>query len=1264
MKERLRKLEALALTVVMCTSMMQTGVTAAEFGDGENVTVEQQEVFSDSSEDIFYDAETPDETDIAVSAGNVNEEDAENNSSNNNLSDEIPPAEDTIVNVSNAAVDNLVRSVGKNGKVDIAFLIDSTGSMRDEITGVRNNLNKFTEVLQNAGLDFRISVIDYKDITDDGDDSTKVLMQDGEKWFTTSEKVASVLDTISVNGGGDNPETVLDAIGLMNTLDFRDDASKFSILLTDAEYKNDNHYGYSDMSAAITALKEKGVSMSVITANSLQSTYATLSEGTDGIFANIYGDFAEELVKLASYVETVVNPVTFKLSTEVKDHPLTSGYMALTLTAEISASDKKNTAKNISVQLEIPEGITLDSGVQQTQIIESLAPGETKTLTWAATFPIPNEDTNYEWKVKADCDDFATGVVCQAQDSFSVAGKQESDYKFEFGKDNYSFLNSYSAFGNGKIYVDITDINALLADLDNTETLLLADQYAQGTDKVEELKKGNLEKWNGSCYGMALTAALFKTGILDSDKYGGTQGTNSIPAIESKSDSLLESMINIYHISQVFANGDVDKKGTDKLADIISTMESISKNIGKKDSRQMPYIVLMYKYKSLKDEKPKSGHAVVCYGVEYGDYSRWWFKKYNKRFLIADPNSSKEEYIYASSDNKDVYFSNGDYNSFGYITDSISELNKHSYEDAKENYIVRILAEGMTDYQIKQNRDKSFNVVNGKIEKNNGLEVENFYTVDQISDSEFENGSETGIIQVKNTGLGNSDFTIVPQNDDNIDATFYFKDYALSVKADADSAEFGKDGSIELNQAKGEVSLGVTLNNSKFDFVTVSGEADGTVNISKDGDSLVIKGDLADFEIENLDRDGNTTDFNVEGDKDVKADLEKDKKDLEVKYDPKGEGNYDTPLENVTHIHDYDVKFVWSGDNCTAQISCKKTSCEFNKENKEVPCNISYETVSGSTCISEGQGRETAEITYEGKTYSDFRYYSIPASGHSLVEVPAVPATCTETGLSEGEKCSVCGTVTKEQTVIPAKGHDWEEDYRVDKEASCGEDGSKSIHCKNCAEVKDKEIISSTGEHKYGEIEIIKEATAVKKGTGRKTCTVCGNIENVVIDKLPATAKLNMKTITLKVKQSTKALKVTGLAKGDRIKSYTSNNKKVAVVDKNGKITAKSVGKAKITVKLASGKKVTVTVKVQKTTVKTTSLTIKSKAVTVKKGETYTLKPVIKPLTSQQKITYQSSDNKVASISSKGKITARKKGIAIITIKSGTKVIKVKVTVK
>ena len=47
------------------------------------------------------------------------------------------------------------------------------------------------------------------------------------------------------------------------------------------------------------------------------------------------------------------------------------------------------------------------------------------------------------------------------------------------------------------------------------------------------------------------------------------------------------------------------------------------------------------------------------------------------------------------------------------------------------------------------------------------------------------------------------------------------------------------------------------------------------------------------------------------------------------------------------------------------------------------------------------------------------------------------------------------------------------------------------------------------------------------------------------------------------------------------------------------------------------------------------------------------LKPVISPITSQEKVTYSSSNKKIATVSSSGVITGKKKGTAYITVKSG-----------
>ena len=67
--------------------------------------------------------------------------------------------------------------------------------------------------------------------------------------------------------------------------------------------------------------------------------------------------------------------------------------------------------------------------------------------------------------------------------------------------------------------------------------------------------------------------------------------------------------------------------------------------------------------------------------------------------------------------------------------------------------------------------------------------------------------------------------------------------------------------------------------------------------------------------------------------------------------------------------------------------------------------------------------------------------------------------------------------------------------------------------------------------------------------------------------------------------------------------------------------------------------------------------------VTVARNKKLTLKPVISPITSQEKVTYSSSNKKIATVSSSGVITGKKKRTAYITVKSGKIRKKVKVVV-
>ena len=146
-------------------------------------------------------------------------------------------------------------------------------------------------------------------------------------------------------------------------------------------------------------------------------------------------------------------------------------------------------------------------------------------------------------------------------------------------------------------------------------------------------------------------------------------------------------------------------------------------------------------------------------------------------------------------------------------------------------------------------------------------------------------------------------------------------------------------------------------------------------------------------------------------------------------------------------------------------------------------------------------------------------------------------------------------------------------------------------------------------------------------------------------------------TLTLRIKQTYKS--------GGKIKSVRTTNKKIAKVDKKGKITGKKAGKATVTITYTNGSRRIFQVKVQKGIVKTTSVSVnKRNIILARKGKSFQLKVTLTPVTSQQKVTYKSSNSKVAAVNSKGKIVAKKKGTATITVKPGNKKITCKVKVK
>lgn len=308
--------------------------------------------------------------------------------------------------------------------------------------------------------------------------------------------------------------------------------------------------------------------------------------------------------------------------------------------------------------------------------------------------------------------------------------------------------------------------------------------------------------------------------------------------------------------------------------------------------------------------------------------------------------------------------------------------------------------------------------------------------------------------------------------------------------------------------------------------------------------------------------------------------------------------------------------------------------------------------------------------------------------------------TCTEEGMETGN-CPKCGvTITR---TVKALGHSFI-NYVSDGNATCLNDGTKTAKCSNCAvtntitdagskltpsmkvtatklPLKLKQKVTKfavTNMAKGDFVESWKSSnTKVVKVSGKPDGTCIITAQNKVgTAKITITLKSGLtQNLIVKVQKATVATsKITGITskvtieKGKSLQlnpvlspisstekiTYVSSDKKVVAVSKKGKITAKGIGTAKITVK--SGKK-----KIACTVTVPGIKNVKS-SLRINKGKSVTIKP--KKYGISEKITFSSSNTKVATVSSKGKITGKKKGSAVITVRAGSYSVKCKVSVK
>ena len=253
----------------------------------------------------------------------------------------------------------------------------------------------------------------------------------------------------------------------------------------------------------------------------------------------------------------------------------------------------------------------------------------------------------------------------------------------------------------------------------------------------------------------------------------------------------------------------------------------------------------------------------------------------------------------------------------------------------------------------------------------------------------------------------------------------------------------------------------------------------------------------------------------------------------------------DTYTEEIAALGHSEISYEAKAPTCTAigwdaYVKCSRCNYTTYKELAVTPHNYE-EVVTAPDCLNGGYTtytcsgcgktytgnvtvalghKENAVVTSPDCLNGGYTTYTCTACGvtrigdetaalgHTEEIVAGKAATCTEAGISDGKKCSVCNITLEERVEIPSTGHDYE--GVVTNAPTCTEEGLKTFTCKNCSDTY-TEVLTTSGHNYDNDSDFIcnncgfdtTEFRLVNGGfeNGIDGWTVIGNIGNVSSDK-------------------------------------------------------------------------------------------------------------------------------------------------------------------
>jgi Mg-chelatase subunit ChlD len=166
---------------------------------------------------------------------------------------------------------------------DIMFVLDCTGSMKGEIEAIKDTIMDFADTIQSEGIRVRVGLVEFRDRLNR--EEHRVINFDGEPFTANPTLFRSEVAKLQAGGGGDEPESSLDAILLALNQPFTTGANKVIVLVTDAppHIPDKDAQSIEQVVQAISNAQIQQLYLVIRTQASSSQIYLKLLEGTRGM---------------------------------------------------------------------------------------------------------------------------------------------------------------------------------------------------------------------------------------------------------------------------------------------------------------------------------------------------------------------------------------------------------------------------------------------------------------------------------------------------------------------------------------------------------------------------------------------------------------------------------------------------------------------------------------------------------------------------------------------------------------------------------------------------------------------------------------------------------------------------------------------------------------------------------------------------------------------------------------------------------------------